>query len=95
MLLDSRYAALSSSLTPNIAFLISFQNYFRDPWNAFDFFIVAGSFVDLGLAKINVSILPIFLYLFIKFQSLVKIIFSHQDNFLNNFSLTAMHPSVS
>merc|ERR1712123_133353 len=30
-----------------------FKNYFRDPWNAFDFFIVAGSFVDLGLAKIN------------------------------------------
>ena len=31
------------------------QNYFRDPWNAFDFFIVAGSLVDLGLASINVS----------------------------------------
>ena len=31
------------------------QNYFGDPWNAFDFFIVAGSLVDLGMAKINVS----------------------------------------
>jgi len=30
-----------------------FKNYFRDPWNAFDFFIVAGSLVDLGLAAIN------------------------------------------
>merc|ERR1719382_1661694 len=30
-----------------------FKNYFRDPWNAFDFFIVAGSLVDLGLASIN------------------------------------------
>merc|ERR1719431_833697 len=30
-----------------------FKNYFRDPWNAFDFFIVAGSFVDLAMAKIN------------------------------------------
>ena len=31
-----------------------FQNYFKDPWNAFDFFIVVGSFVDLAMAKINV-----------------------------------------
>jgi len=30
-----------------------FKNYFGDPWNAFDFFIVAGSLVDLGMAKIN------------------------------------------
>jgi len=30
-----------------------FKNYFRDPWNAFDFFIVAGSLVDLGLASLN------------------------------------------
>merc|ERR1719361_2718046 len=30
-----------------------FKNYFRDPWNAFDFFIVAGSLVDFGLASIN------------------------------------------
>lgn len=36
-----------------------FQNYFRDPWNAFDFFIVAGSLVDLGLASLNVSLLGI------------------------------------
>ena len=32
-----------------------FQNYFKDPWNAFDFFIVVGSFVDLAMANINVS----------------------------------------
>lgn len=31
-----------------------FQNYFKDPWNAFDFFIVVGSFVDLAMAKLNV-----------------------------------------
>jgi len=30
-----------------------FKNYFGDPWNFFDFFIVAGSLVDLGMAKIN------------------------------------------
>ena len=30
------------------------QNYFKDPWNAFDFFIVVGSFVDLAMANINV-----------------------------------------
>jgi len=30
-----------------------FKNYFRDPWNAFDFFIVAGSFVDLAMAQMN------------------------------------------
>merc|ERR1712015_177621 len=30
-----------------------FKNYFGDPWNSFDFFIVAGSLVDLGMAKIN------------------------------------------
>ena len=42
-----------------------FQNYFCDPWNAFDFFIVAGPFVDLGLAKINVSSLKLLLYTFL------------------------------
>jgi len=30
-----------------------FKNYFKDPWNAFDFFIVVGSFVDLAMANIN------------------------------------------
>merc|ERR1719158_1438307 len=30
-----------------------FKNYFKDPWNAFDFFIVAGSFVDLAMAQMN------------------------------------------
>jgi len=29
------------------------KNYFADLWNAFDFFIVAGSLVDLGMAKLN------------------------------------------
>jgi hypothetical protein len=30
-----------------------FKNYFSDPWNGFDFFIVVGSLVDLGAAQVN------------------------------------------
>merc|ERR1719277_172510 len=29
-----------------------FKNYFRDPWNGFDFFIVVGSVIDLGFAQL-------------------------------------------
>ena len=31
------------------------QNYFGDPWNAFDFVIVLGSLIDIGMAQLNVS----------------------------------------
>ena len=30
------------------------QNYFRDPWNTFDFIIVLGSFVDIVYSEMNV-----------------------------------------
>ena len=29
-----------------------FKNYFSDPWNGFDFFIVVGSLIDLGFAQL-------------------------------------------
>ena len=32
------------------------QNYFGDPWNAFDFVIVLGSLIDIGMAQLNVSV---------------------------------------
>jgi len=30
-----------------------FKNYFGDPWNAFDFVIVLGSLIDIGMAQLN------------------------------------------
>jgi len=30
-----------------------FKNYFADPWNAFDFIIVLGSLIDIGMAQLN------------------------------------------
>merc|ERR1712038_1396710 len=30
-----------------------FKNYFGDPWNAFDFIIVLGSIIDIGMARLN------------------------------------------
>merc|ERR1719219_2293591 len=30
-----------------------FKNYFADPWNAFDFVIVLGSLIDIGMARLN------------------------------------------
>ena len=35
------------------------QNYFRDPWNVFDFVIVLGSFTDIVYSEISVSISPV------------------------------------
>ena len=31
------------------------QNYFSDPWNAFDFIIVLGSFIDIVYSQLNVG----------------------------------------
>src|SRR3569832_60223 len=31
------------------------KNYFGDSWNVFDFVIVIGSFIDITMAKLNVS----------------------------------------
>ena len=33
-----------------------FQNYFGDPWNCFDFFIVLGSLIDIVYEVTSVSI---------------------------------------
>jgi voltage-dependent calcium channel L type alpha-1D len=30
-----------------------FKNYFGDPWNSFDFVIVLGSLIDIGMAQLN------------------------------------------
>lgn len=34
----------------------SWQNYFGDAWNVFDFVIVLGSFIDIIYTEVNVSI---------------------------------------
>ena len=34
----------------------SFQNYFADPWNTFDFVIVFGSIIDITYSELNVSL---------------------------------------
>ena len=41
-----------------------FQNYFGDPWNCFDFFIVLGSLIDIVFEQINVCIFLFFLCYF-------------------------------
>lgn len=50
--------------------MFRFKNYFSDAWNGFDFFIVAGSLVDLGIAQLapdanmaSISFLRLFRYM--------------------------------
>lgn len=35
---------------------LSWQGYFGDPWNVFDFLIVIGSIIDVILSEIDVSV---------------------------------------
>lgn len=37
-------------------FYFIFQNYFRDPWNVFDFITVVGSIVDVLISLINIGV---------------------------------------
>jgi len=58
-----------------------FKNYFSDPWNAFDFFIVVGSLVDLGMAQLESGdeMVPIsFLRLF-RVMRLVKLLNKNEN----------------
>ena len=38
---------------PKKHFHFAIQEYFRDPWNAFDFVIVIGSFLDIAMANLS------------------------------------------
>ena len=48
-------AQLNVSISDSSNLCITFQNYFGDPWNTFDFVIVLGSFIDIIYSELNVS----------------------------------------
>ncbi|XP_075591509.1 ca[2+]-channel protein alpha[[1]] subunit D isoform X4 [Dermatophagoides farinae] len=61
-------------------FAFRFKNYFGDPWNCFDFFIVLGSLIDIVFEQINpheskgkATVRPTFLRLF-RVMRLVKLL---------------------
>lgn len=50
LLLDSHFYGFQHR------FALSWQGYFGDPWNVFDFLIVIGSIIDVILSEIDVSV---------------------------------------
>ena len=57
--LSSHHVFWLSEYFPKRFFDTHVQNYFRDPWNVFDFVIVLGSFTDIVYSEISVSISPV------------------------------------
>jgi voltage-dependent calcium channel L type alpha-1D len=49
-----------------------FKNYFGDPWNAFDFVIVLGSLIDIGMNQLNVSTILTLTHVFLSFSELFR-----------------------
>ena len=74
----------------NILF-ISFQSYFKDHWNTFDFVTVVGSIVDALMVEFAVStkyILPLFYILTTHYsktnsENVIFIFYFFQKNFIN------------
>lgn len=42
-------------------FILYLKNYFGDPWNCFDFFIVLGSLIDIVYEQLNVCMAQIYI----------------------------------
>ena len=68
-------AQLNVSISDSSNSCITFQNYFGDPWNTFDFVIVLGSFIDIIYSELNVSQIGLSL----DFFGVFKTIFSTLD----------------
>merc|ERR1719427_2473079 len=53
-----------------------FKNYFSDPWNGFDFFIVVGSLIDLGAAQLapDAEVMSISFFRLFRVMRLVKLL---------------------
>ena len=53
-----------------------FKNYFADPWNGFDFFIVVGSVIDLGFATLapDSEVMSISFFRLFRVARLVKLL---------------------
>ena len=61
-------AQLNVSISDSSNLCITFQNYFGDPWNTFDFVIVLGSFIDIIYSELNVSQIGLSLDFFLSLQ---------------------------
>jgi len=58
-----------------------FKNYFSDPWNGFDFFIVVGSLVDLGMAQLapDAEMMSISFFRLFRVMRLVKLLNKNEN----------------
>jgi len=58
-----------------------FKNYFSDPWNGFDFFIVVGSLVDLGMAQVapDAEMMSISFFRLFRVMRLVKLLNKNEN----------------
>ena len=58
-----------------------FKNYFSDPWNGFDFFIVVGSLVDLGAAQVapDAEMMSISFFRLFRVMRLVKLLNKNEN----------------
>ena len=58
-----------------------FKNYFRDPWNGFDFFIVVGSVIDLGFAQLapDAEVMSISFFRLFRVMRLVKLLNKNEN----------------
>ena len=55
-LIDIGMAQLNVSIATGSNIHLTFQNYFGDPWNTFDFVIVLGSYTDIIYSELHVSV---------------------------------------
>merc|ERR1719427_2270439 len=58
-----------------------FKNYFSDPWNGFDFFIVVGSLIDLGAAQLapDAEVMSISFFRLFRVMRLVKLLNKNEN----------------
>jgi len=58
-----------------------FKNYFRDPWNGFDCFIVVGSLIDLGAAQLapDAEVMSISFFRLFRVMRLVKLLNKNEN----------------
>merc|ERR1719153_2055998 len=58
-----------------------FKNYFADPWNGFDFFIVVGSLIDLGFAQLapDAEVMSISFFRLFRVARLIKLLNKNEN----------------
>ena len=58
-----------------------FKNYFADPWNGFDFFIVLGSMIDFGFAQLapDAEVMSIAFFRLFRVMRLVKLLNKNEN----------------